>query len=115
MFPFPVFVCYPDKTSSLLPIPDRHRRFWFFSLLFFQLGFLSLEHFCKNIGKSHISNIKQQLIGRMELYRSMGKDERKGAREVFSTRQKSSSLDVTKNKQEMCTKFLPQESNFPKC
>lgn len=74
----------------------------------------SLDHFGKNIGKSHISNIKQQLIDRLELYRSMRKDKRKEARGMFSVRKKCPGLDVTKRKQGMYSKFLPQELSFPK-
>lgn len=75
--------CYPDKSRSLLLIPDHHGQLGFFVLLFFQLGLLSLEYFGKKICKSHVSNNKQQLIDRLELYRSIKKDEMKEQEECF--------------------------------
>lgn len=80
---------------------------------FFQAGIL-LTTFRKNIGKSQISNIKQQLSHRLELYRNIRKDKKKGARGVFSAHKKCIILDVAKSKQEIYIKFLPQELSFPK-
>lgn len=75
----------------------------------------SLDYFGKNIGKSHISNIKQQFTDRLELYRSMRKDKRKGARgQNVKKLLKCTILDVVKSKQEMYSKILSQESSFTK-
>lgn len=63
------------------------------------------------IGNSHLSNMKKQLSNRVEFYSSVGKEDRKGARGVFSTRKKTSQRTNRKPTQSLCGKEL----SFPNC